>query len=117
MPNLAHVVVSIMSVYWVCGKREDCVFSDLDPGLIPDRIKVEGLLWKIWLSVAVAGGAPGHSQAVTAVPCGHTPELLPQVALINHATISLTSCACLGKTLSYHRLLRVWALLDDWMNS
>lgn len=39
------------------------------------------------------------------------PELLPQVALINHTNISLTHCACLGKTLFY-QLLKVCVLLD-----
>lgn len=38
------------------------------------------------------------------------PEPLPSVALINHTSISLTRCACLGKTLLY-QLLDVWASL------
>lgn len=50
-------------------ERGSCVLRlDAQPDL--GQVKEESL-WKIWLSVAVAEGAPGHSQAVTAAAWTH----------------------------------------------
>lgn len=91
--------------------RERAVFLVLDAGPDLGQVKVEtssledlvlgGSSWRNFLSWT------GNDWGIVWTH----PELLPQVALINHVHISLTHWACLGKTLFY-QLLKVCVLLD-----
>lgn len=103
-------MVSILSISGFVA-RERAVFLVLDARPDVGQVKVEissledlvlsGSSWRNFLSW------PGNDWGTVWTP----PELLPQVALINHTNISLTHCACLGKTL-FHQLLKVCVLLD-----